>query len=96
MRLLTRSAAIHCARQGYAIRINSVCPGFADTELVSGALATLPSDEAAAFAERTLARIPMGRFARPDEIAAAVLFLASDEASYVTGADLVVDGGLTA
>ena len=96
VRLLTRSAAIHCARQGYAIRINSVCPGFADTELVSGALATLPSDEAAAFAERTLARIPMGRFARPDEIAAAVLFLASDEASYVTGADLVVDGGLTA
>ncbi|WP_348671908.1 glucose 1-dehydrogenase [uncultured Abyssibacter sp.] len=96
VRLFTRSAAIHCARQGYAIRVNTVCPGFAETEMVSGALGTLPQDEAAAFAERTLARIPMGRFARPEEIASAVLFLASDEASYVTGADLVVDGGMTA
>lgn len=96
VRLFSRSAALHCARAGYPIRINSVCPGFADTEMVSGALSQLPEDQAAAFAERTLARIPMGRFARPDEIAQAVLFLASDAASYMTGSDLVVDGGMTA
>ena len=51
---------------------------------------------AQAFAERSLARIPMGRFAEPHEIASCVLFLASDEASYITGSDLVVDGGMIA
>lgn len=96
VRLFSRSAAIHCARSGYKIRINNVCPGFAETQMVSGALATLKPEEAQAFAEKTLARIPMNRFARPAEIAAAVLFLASDESSYVTGSDLVVDGGMTA
>lgn len=96
VRIFTRSAAIHCARSGTGIRVNAVCPGFADTQMVSGALATLTPDEAQAFAEKTLARIPMGRFAQPSEIAAAVLFLASDESSYVTGSDLVVDGGMTA
>ncbi|NGY04504.1 glucose 1-dehydrogenase [Solimonas terrae] len=96
VRIFTRSAAIHCARSGYNIRINNVCPGFAETQMVSGALATLAPEQAQAFAEKTLARIPMGRFARPSEIAAAVLFLASDESSYVTGSDLVVDGGMTA
>ncbi len=96
VRIFTRSAAIHCARLGYPIRINNVCPGFAETEMVSGALATLPPEDAQNFAAQTLARIPMGRFGRPEEIAKAVLFLASDDASYVTGSDLVVDGGMTA
>jgi 3alpha(or 20beta)-hydroxysteroid dehydrogenase len=96
VRIFTKSAAIHCARSGYNIRINSVCPGFAETQMVSGAVGALPPEQAQAFVERTLARIPMGRFAKPEEIAKAVLFLASDEASYVTGSDLVVDGGLTA
>lgn len=96
VRIFSRSAAIHCARSGYNIRINNVCPGFAETQMVSGALATLKPEQAQMFAEKTLARIPMGRFAKPSEIAATVLFLASDESSYVTGSDLVVDGGMTA
>jgi NAD(P)-dependent dehydrogenase (short-subunit alcohol dehydrogenase family) len=96
VRLFTKSAAIHCARAGYRIRINNVCPGFAETQMVAGALAAMPAEDAQAFAARTLARIPLGRFAQPAEIAAAVLFLASDESSYVTGSDLVVDGGMTA
>lgn len=96
VRLFSKSAAIHCARAGYGIRINCVCPGFAETQMVAGAVGTLAPEDAKAFVERTLARIPMGRFARPDEIARAVLFLASDESSYMTGSDLVVDGGMTA
>jgi 3alpha(or 20beta)-hydroxysteroid dehydrogenase len=96
VRLFSKSTAIHCARSGYGIRVNSVCPGFAETQMVSGALAALAPETAQMFAEKTLARIPMGRFAKPSEIAAAVLFLASDESSYMTGSDLVVDGGMTA
>jgi NAD(P)-dependent dehydrogenase (short-subunit alcohol dehydrogenase family) len=96
VRIFSKSAAIHCARSGYKIRINNVCPGFAETQMVAGALATLPPADAQAFAAKTLERIPLGRFAKPSEIAAAVLFLASDESSYVTGSDLVVDGGMTA
>jgi 3alpha(or 20beta)-hydroxysteroid dehydrogenase len=96
VRIFSRSAAIHCARSGYNIRINNVCPGFAETQMVSGALATMKPEAAQDFAAKTLARIPMGRFGKPAEIAAAVLFLASDESSYVTGSDLVVDGGMTA
>jgi len=96
VRIFTRSAAIHCARSGYNVRINNVCPGFAETQMVAGALATMQPVDAQKFAGRTLERIPMGRFARPEEIGKCVLFLASDESSYVTGADLVVDGGMTA
>ncbi|MGH8504652.1 MAG: glucose 1-dehydrogenase [Stenotrophobium sp.] len=96
VRIFSRSAAIHCARSGYNIRINNVCPGFAETQMVSGALATMKPEAAQDFAAKTLGRIPMGRFGKPAEIAAAVLFLASDESSYVTGSDLVVDGGMTA
>ena len=96
VRLLTRAAAIHCAREGYPVRINALCPGFAETQLVAGAMGTLSPEEAEAFVGKTLARIPMGRFAQPAKIARAVVFLASDDASYMTGSDMVVDGGMTA
>jgi len=96
VRMFTKSAAIHCARKGYGIRINNVCPGFADTKMVSGELARMVPAEAQAFAGRVLQATPMGRFATPAEIAQTVLFLASDESSYMTGADLVADGGYTA
>ncbi|MEM9257519.1 MAG: glucose 1-dehydrogenase [Pseudomonadota bacterium] len=92
VRLLTKSAALHCAQQGYGIRVNSIHPGFAETSLVADALPLAPEG----FAEATLADIPMSRFANPEEIAKAIVFLASDESSYMTGSELVVDGGLTA
>jgi meso-butanediol dehydrogenase / (S,S)-butanediol dehydrogenase / diacetyl reductase len=85
---LTRVAAIEYARRG--IRVNCVCPGAIDTPLLR------PSMSLPGFAEGTMAAIPMGRLGRPEEIAGVVLFLASDLASYVTGAAVVADGGLTA
>jgi 3alpha(or 20beta)-hydroxysteroid dehydrogenase len=96
VRILTKSTAILCARAGYNIRVNSICPGFAETQMVADALTALGEETAKQATAATLARIPMGRFAKPSEIAAAIVFLASDAASYMTGADLVVDGGMTA
>lgn len=87
---LTRSAALECAREG--IRINCVCPGGIDTR-VTQVLAGERADEV----RRAMAAVhPVGRMGEADEIASAVLFLASDEASFITGASIVADGGLTA
>jgi NAD(P)-dependent dehydrogenase (short-subunit alcohol dehydrogenase family) len=82
---LTRSLALDFGPRG--VRVNCVCPGFTDTRLVRASLERAP-DLAAAVALR--------RIADPDEIAAAIAFLASPDASYITGATLYVDGGLTA
>jgi len=81
---LTQSVAKEVARIG--ITVNAVCPGFVETE----ALATLADEERRA-AQR---RVPMRRFGKPEEIAAAVRFLASAEAGYITGAALKIDGGI--
>jgi len=90
--LLTRSLARELAREN--IRVNCLCPGGTDTALLRQFVATSGSGDSglAGVAERA----PMGRLARPEEIAAAALFLASDDASYVTGVALPVDGGATA
>jgi len=85
--LLTRSMAIDYARQG--IRVNAICPGPTDTPMLRKALSP---QELEAFAKT----FPMNRLGRPEEIAGAALFLASDDASFVTGAILHVDGGQTA
>jgi len=92
---LSRTAAIECARAGYPVRINTIHPGFTDTGMVDDLLDRL-EDRAPPFAAQILKSIPLGRLARPEEIAKPVLFLASDEASYLTGTELVVDGGYTA
>ncbi|MDQ3611345.1 MAG: SDR family oxidoreductase [Actinomycetota bacterium] len=85
---LTREIAVEFARQG--IRANALCPGPVRTALMAGLLAD-PERR-----ERRLVHIPMGRFAESREIVKAALFLASDDSSYMTGAALTVDGGLTA
>ena len=95
VRTMTKAAAVDCARKGYPIRINSIHPGYTNTNLVATALESL-GDMAEEFAASVVAGIPMGRLAEPHEIAGPVLFLASDDASYMTGAELVVDGGFTA
>ena len=84
---MTREIAIEFARKN--IRANSLCPGPVETPL----LAELLADPARR--QRRLVHIPMGRFARAEEIANAALFLASDESSYVNGATFLVDGGIT-
>jgi 3alpha(or 20beta)-hydroxysteroid dehydrogenase len=93
---LTKAAALHCATQAYPIRVNSLHPGYTVTRLVTDAIASLADEQAAAFSSAVLGRIPMGRMADPREIARPLLFLASDDASYMTGAELVVDGGYLA
>lgn len=87
VRLVTKAAAVQHAREG--IRVNSVHPGMMPPMLTSSPRSS-PRRQAA------VAAVPMGREGRPEEVANAVLFLASDEASYITGTELVVDGGFTA
>ncbi|KAG5912739.1 hypothetical protein E4U42_001925 [Claviceps africana] len=85
---LTRSAAAAHARDG--LRVNAVCPGYTDTPMLTADAAV---HEALAG---TVAETPMGRWARPEEIADGVLFLAGGRSSFVTGTTLTVDGGYTA
>jgi NAD(P)-dependent dehydrogenase (short-subunit alcohol dehydrogenase family) len=90
--MLSRGAAIDYGRRG--VRVNVVAPGITRTKMISDWAEAQP--DAAAFQTRLESSIPMGRMAFPEEIAAAVALLASDEASHITGAVLAVDGGYTA
>lgn len=92
IRNLTKSVAMHCAQKGYNIRCNSVHPGSIDTPILDADKAKHGAEAAVAMREKA---IPLKRLGRPEEVAYAVVFLASDEASYITGAELVVDGGKT-
>ena len=87
--LLTKAMAIDHGRQG--IRVNCICPGDTDTNMLRNEARQLGKSEERFLADS--ARRPLGRLGRPDEIAQAVLYLASDMSSFVTGAALVVDGG---
>jgi len=88
VRLLTKSTAIQYASEG--IRANSIHPGTIETPMTEGLLAN------EAYREDRMNRTPIGRLGRPEDVAYGALYLASDEASFVTGSELVIDGGRTA
>lgn len=90
VRLFSKVTALECAAAGNGVRVNSVHPGHVETPL------TAPAYANPELAREFLAHTPLGRFAQPREVAEAMLFLASDESSYMTGSELVIDGGITA
>ncbi|MDY0881555.1 glucose 1-dehydrogenase [Dongia soli] len=94
VRLLTKAAALHCAQAGYKIRINSIHPGYIHTPQHEKYLRDL-GDYQGEW-DRKAKLHPLGHFGKPIDIANAVLFLASDESSFMTGSEMVVDGGYTA
>ena len=89
---LTRQVAIEYVEQG--IRVNCLCPGTVDSPWVGRLLAG--ADDPVAARQALVARQPLGRLGPPEEVAAAALYLASDDAAFITGTGLVIDGGLTA
>jgi 3(or 17)beta-hydroxysteroid dehydrogenase len=94
VRIFTKSAALHCAEQGYGIRVNSVHPGYILTPMVENVAKSLPDAEAAL--QNLIARHPIGHLGEADDVAYGILYLASDESKFVTGSELVIDGGYTA
>ena len=99
VRQFSKSVALYCARKKYNIRCNSVLPGFIETpmgqEALEGSITGKKTDPAI-MAEKIKKSIPMRIFGKPEDIAYAVLYLASDEARFVTGTDIIVDGGVSA
>src|ERR1044071_7390920 len=95
---ITRSVAMHCAERGYGIRCNSLHPGIVRTEMMNGIIDrvgrenNLGADQAGAMFE---AKVPLGCPQEPEDIANAALFLLSDESRFITGTQLIVDGGMT-
>jgi len=88
VRVLTKSVAVHCAQAGYRIRCNTVIPGATQTGILDTAEQTMPGIKAAVAATS-----PLNRLGDPAETAAAIAFLASDECPFMTGAEMLVDGG---
>ncbi|MEM8724787.1 MAG: SDR family oxidoreductase [Pseudomonadota bacterium] len=89
VRVLSKSIATHCAKQGYNIRCNTVTPGATDTNILDQAENVAPG-----LKEAVAATSPLNRLADPAETAAAIAFLASDDCPYMTGSELLVDGGM--
>jgi NAD(P)-dependent dehydrogenase (short-subunit alcohol dehydrogenase family) len=98
--LFTKSAALEFARKGYRIRVNSIHPGVIETDMGAqtfAARATMSgSDDVQGARDSAQSMHPIGRLGRADDIANGIVFLASDDSGFMTGAGLVVDGGLTA
>ncbi|MCA8928416.1 MAG: SDR family oxidoreductase [Alphaproteobacteria bacterium] len=93
VRHLSKSVALHCARQGLPIRCNSVHPAFVDTPILDDVARNMDREQALGKLGR---QVPMGRIGQPREVAYGILYLASDESSFTTGSELLIDGGIAA
>jgi len=91
--LLSKSVALHCAKRGYQIRSNSIHPTFIDTPILDPMAAHIGRDELRAKLAR---QVPLNTIGDPDDVAYAVVYLASDESKFMTGAELKIDGGISA
>ncbi len=91
--LLSKSVALHCAKRGYDIRCNSVHPTFTDTPILKPMEDAMGRD---VLLGKLTRQVPLGRIGEPNDVAYAVLYLASDESKFVTGAEIKVDGGISA
>ncbi|MDX1403491.1 MAG: SDR family oxidoreductase [Woeseiaceae bacterium] len=93
VRHLSKSVALHCAREGNNVRCNSLHPAFIDTPILDGMLGT---DDRQAAVDKLARQVPLGRIGQVDDVAYAVLYLASDESGFVTGSEIKIDGGISA
>jgi len=94
MRLLAKSSAVHLAKEGTGIRVNTIHPGVIETPLIEGAINGAPDPDAARSMLEGIA--PMGRLGQMEEIVSLLVYLGSDESRFMTGSELVIDGGSTA
>jgi NAD(P)-dependent dehydrogenase (short-subunit alcohol dehydrogenase family) len=91
--LLSKSVALHCARNGWDIRCNSVHPAFIRTPILDGLVG---ERDASAVMAKLARQVPLSRLGEPDDIAYAIVYLASDESRFMTGAEVKLDGGISA
>ncbi|KAI9000147.1 short-chain dehydrogenase/reductase SDR [Hyaloraphidium curvatum] len=96
VRIATKAAALYCAQQKYNIRVNSAHPGYIATPMLGEIFDSVDAEARKAMEASVVARHPIGRMGEPREIADGILFLASEESSFMTGSELVIDGGYTA
>lgn len=90
----TKAAALYCAHYGYNIRVNAIMPGYIETPMVEDVLKT--QGEPGSFGEKLRLLHPLGHFGQPEDIAAGILFAASDKAKFMTGTSIPIDGGYLA